>query len=185
MRRMREAAALALAVAAISSSVVVAPQYWGATEAVRGPVLTAVDDAGLTDVVWRMDGDKPPDYVADCDLDAFTHELAANGFTRNPLANKVFVGDDPAEGSWAYRDHPLATYQTHVTVNEIDDGVAVYVHREWNHLRHPVRHHENPGGPDTAPDGPEKFRRVLGGEADGFAPSLAADVDCSISAVGS
>lgn len=131
-----------------------APQYAGLIEVVRSVVFPAADlDRELS---WKDE----PDFVYDCPPDEFAHDLARHGFTRNPAAYLVTVDGDDGE-SWAYRPYPTAAYQTHASIFEKDGDTHVYVHREWNAHRHPLRHANNPGGPSLTPDGAAVFEAVM------------------------
>ncbi len=117
-----------------------APYHAGGIENVRTEVWPTIG-ADYT----RADAEEP-DRVYDCDRDAMERHLSAHGFTRNPIAYLV-ENDGQYGSSWAYREHRFAEYQTHVTLYEVDGNTHVYFHREWNIYRHPIRHHNNPGGP--------------------------------------
>lgn len=184
--------ALVAVLAVALASLTFAPQHWGVIEDVREPALQAAHEAGVEKAVWQTDLDYEMDYVADCSLDELEHEFAANGLTRNPVAMLLIVGDEPTDGSWAYREHPFSTHQTHVTVLDRGDRVYIEVHREWNHQRHPFLHKDDPGGPDTDPTGPERFGEVIETDHhdrygtptarvnDGVRGLLADDTDCEI-----
>lgn len=64
-------------------------------------------------------------------------------FQRTPIsALKIRFDGNISDGSWVYRDSPLADKQLHVVLHELDDqqGVDVYAHTEDNWIRHPLMH---------------------------------------------
>jgi hypothetical protein len=86
------------------------------------------------------------EYVltAQCSEDEIESLLADLGFSRNPIsAVKVRVDGNTAEGSWVWRASPLASYQLHIILHELDeaDGVDVYAHWECSWIRHPYKHY--------------------------------------------
>ncbi|MFU8868095.1 hypothetical protein [Natronococcus sp.] len=84
------------------------------------------------------------------------------GFSRNPIsAVKVRMDGNTAEGSWVWRPSPLASYQLHVVLHELEnaEGVDVYAHWECSWIRHPYRHYVARGY--DAQKGVELTRRWL------------------------
>ncbi|ELY57817.1 hypothetical protein [Natronococcus jeotgali] len=70
--------------------------------------------------------------------------LAARGFSRNPIsAVKVRMDGNTAEGSWVWRPSPLASFQLHVVIHDLEEveGVDVYAHWERSWIRHPYKHY--------------------------------------------
>jgi hypothetical protein len=104
------------------------------------------------------------EYVltAHCSEDEIESLLADLGFSRNPIsAVKVRVDGNTAEGSWVWRASPLASYQLHVILHELNevDGVDVYAHWECSWIRHPYKHYVARGY--DAEKGVELTRRWL------------------------
>lgn len=67
----------------------------------------------------------------DSDFDTVENRLYADGFIRNPMARLKTRDDIPEDGSWVYRDSPLAPRQIHLMLFENDDGTTdVYAHAE-------------------------------------------------------
>jgi hypothetical protein len=57
--------------------------------------------------------------------------LYAEGFFRNPTARLKTRGGEPEDGSWVYRESPLAPRQLHLMLFERADGhTDVYAHEE-------------------------------------------------------
>ena len=89
------------------------------------------------------------EYVATvhCPESAIESILAERGFSRNPIASlKVRFDGNTSEGSWVYREHPLADDQLHVVLHTLGDGedeerVDVYAHWERSWIRHPYAHY--------------------------------------------
>ncbi|MFC5970706.1 hypothetical protein ACFPYI_05105 [Halomarina salina] len=77
------------------------------------------------------------------------------GFSRNPLsALKVRVDGNTSEGSWVWRESPLADWQLHLVLHVVDDAVDedregeavdVYAHWEYSWLTHPLKHYATRG----------------------------------------
>jgi|AntDeeMetagen134_2_1112570.scaffolds.fasta_scaffold16246_1 hypothetical protein len=99
-------------------------------------------------------------------VDASISEVEATlwefGFTRMPLSALKETPDGRIEqGSWAYRDGPLADRQLHVMLFEADGGVDLYVHDEYNAFNPQValKHYR---GVDLDPQaGKEQLREIL------------------------
>jgi hypothetical protein len=67
----------------------------------------------------------------DIPLDAVEDRLYAEGFIRNPMARLKTRAGVPEDGSWVYRESPLAPRQLHLMLFENDDGTTdVYAHAE-------------------------------------------------------
>ncbi len=67
----------------------------------------------------------------DSSLDAVEQQLYADGFIRNPMSRLKTRDGHPEDGSWVYRDSPLAPRQLHFMLFENDDGTTdVYAHAE-------------------------------------------------------
>lgn len=104
------------------------------------------------------------EYVltAHCSEDDIESLLDDLGFSRNPIsAVKVRMDGNTAEGSWVWRASPLASYQLHIVLHELDEaeGVDVYAHWECSWIRHPYRHYVARGY--DAEKGVELARRWL------------------------
>jgi hypothetical protein len=99
-------------------------------------------------------------------VDASIGEVEATlwelGFERMPLAALKTTPDGRVEqGSWAYRQGPLADRQLHVMLFEADSGVDLYVHNEYNafHPRFALKHYR---GVDLKPGvGEERVQKML------------------------
>lgn len=176
-----------LVIIAVVSAWYLAPQYWGATETVREPVLEGIGNAGLYDTDWEEPASASPNFRTNCSVSTFSNELAEEGLTRNPLAMQHYVGDEHADASWAFRNRSGADYQTHVTLFETENGTDIYVHREWNYLRHPIKHHNNPDNMSFNVSGPDRFEQILTDNPNRLSwnvrNALATDVSCSLSRV--
>ncbi|QFU81261.1 hypothetical protein [Natronorubrum aibiense] len=88
--------------------------------------------------------------------------LENRGFSRNPIASlKVRLDGNTAEGSWVWRESPLADHQLHVVLHELEaaDKVDVYAHWECSWIRHPYNHYVARGY--DAETGVELARRWL------------------------
>lgn len=93
---------------------------------------------------YTLSDTPPEEYVGTLHSAESTIEevLASIGFTRNLVASlKVRVDGNVSDGSWVYRDSPLADHQLHVILHDADDGVDVYAHWEYSSIRHPYRHY--------------------------------------------
>lgn len=133
---------------------VFAPQYLGVIETIRTLVWPAADLEHTSP--WEDN----PDLVYDCSTDDFSHVLGENGFTRNPLSYYVTMDDQPGD-SWVYRNSTLDDHQTHVNTFEVDGQTHLYVHREYNTLRHPIKHVRNPGQPTLDPNGTKHVLQIM------------------------
>lgn len=97
-----------------------------------------------------------------CSEERLEEILSDLGFSRNPIAAlKVRSDGNTSEGSWVWRPSPLADYQLHVVVHELEDAekVDVYAHWECSWIRHPYRHYVARGY--DAEKGVELTRRWL------------------------
>lgn len=64
-------------------------------------------------------------------LDTVEGRLYAEGFIRNPMARLKTRDGQPEEGSWVFRESPLAPRQLHLMLFVNDDGTTdVYAHEE-------------------------------------------------------
>jgi hypothetical protein len=67
----------------------------------------------------------------DYSFDAAEQLLYREGFIRNPMARLKVRDSQPEDGSWVYRESPLAPRQLHLMLFENDDGTTdVYAHEE-------------------------------------------------------
>lgn len=74
----------------------------------------------------------------DASLDALETGLWDAGFIRNPFSRLKIRDGEPEDGSWVYRDSPLARRQLHLMLFERHDGaVDVYAHEEPSSV-HPL-----------------------------------------------
>lgn len=74
----------------------------------------------------------------DCDITAAERLLYSKGFIRNPMARLKTRDGQPEDGSWVYRESPLAPRQLHLMLFENDDGTTdVYAHEELSSV-HPL-----------------------------------------------
>lgn len=79
-----------------------------------------------------------------------------SGWTWNPIAALKQRGGKWSDGSWTYRDASrdvfwysrwsipvdfLTDAQVHLTVFEVEDGMALYAHYEPHWVTHPVAHY--------------------------------------------
>jgi hypothetical protein len=64
-------------------------------------------------------------------------------FSRNPIsALKVRLDGNTSEGSWVWRESPLADMQLHLVLHATDEGhVDVYAHWEYSWITHPYKHY--------------------------------------------
>ena len=77
-----------------------------------------------------------------CPMDEFVSTLRAGGFSWGPISwyHQPPVGRAP-DGSWTYRDGPLADRQLHVVLYAREaERIDAYAHDEYNWMRHPVKH---------------------------------------------
>ncbi|WP_225334346.1 hypothetical protein [Halomicrobium urmianum] len=77
-----------------------------------------------------------------CRIDDLEAELSAAGFDWDPLSLYHYTPmGTSTDGSWVYRESPLADRQLHVVLfAQSVDRVDLYAHYEYNWLRHPVAH---------------------------------------------
>ena len=84
----------------------------------------------------------------DRNLDAVEALLYSEGFVRNPMSRLKIRDGSPEDGSWVYRDTPLAPRQLHLMLFGNGDGTTdVYAHAELssvNPLCGPA-HFQGPG----------------------------------------
>lgn len=75
-------------------------------------------------------------------IDDLEAHLSRAGFHWDPFSLYHFTPlGTKADGSWVYRDSPIADRQLHaVLFAQDDDRVDVYGHYEYNWIRHPVAH---------------------------------------------
>lgn len=67
----------------------------------------------------------------DCDLDTAERQLYREGYIRNPMSRLKTRDSKPEDGSWVYRESPLAPSQLHLMLFENGDGTTdVYAHQE-------------------------------------------------------
>jgi hypothetical protein len=66
----------------------------------------------------------------DCGLDTAEELLYDEGFVRNPMSRLKTRDGNPEDGSWVYRESPLAPTQFHVMLFETAEGTDVYAHAE-------------------------------------------------------
>ena len=102
--------------------------------------------------------------TAQCSEETIESILDDLGFSRNPIASlKVRMDGNTSEGSWVWRASPLADYQLHVVLHELEDGAGtdVYAHWECSWIRHPYNHYVARGY--DAEFGVELARRWLTG----------------------
>ncbi|RQG96478.1 hypothetical protein [Natrarchaeobius chitinivorans] len=100
--------------------------------------------------------------TTNCSEETLEEILAELGFSRNPIASlKVRMDGNTSEGSWVWRSSPLADYQLHVVLHDLEDaeGVDVYAHWECSWIRHPYKHYVARGY--DAEKGVELARRFL------------------------
>ncbi|ELY51830.1 hypothetical protein [Natronorubrum bangense] len=100
--------------------------------------------------------------TAHCSEATIEEILERLGFSRNPIASlKVRMDGNTAEGSWVWRESPLADNQLHIVLHELEDAekVDVYAHWECSWIRHPYKHYVARGY--DAQKGVELARRWL------------------------
>lgn len=93
---------------------------------------------------YAMTSNTEEEYVGTVDLteSEFENLLAAAGFKRNLVSSlKVRVDGNVSNGSWAWRESPLADKQLHVILHNVDDHIEVYAHWEPSWLTHPYKHY--------------------------------------------
>lgn len=80
--------------------------------------------------------------TAHCRIDDLEAHLSQAGFHWDPISLYHFTPlGTRADGSWVYRDSPLADRQLHaVLFAQNEDRVDVYGHYEYSWIRHPIRH---------------------------------------------
>ena len=80
--------------------------------------------------------------TAHCRIDDLEARLSQAGFRWDPISLYHFTPlGTPADGSWVYRDSPLADRQLHAVLFAPDeDRIDVYGHYEYNWIRHPIKH---------------------------------------------
>ncbi|MDQ2049426.1 hypothetical protein RBH26_02910 [Natronolimnohabitans sp. A-GB9] len=79
-----------------------------------------------------------------CSEERLEEILEDLGFSRNPIASlKVRMDGNTSEGSWVWRESPLADHQLHIVLHELEDAakVDVYAHWECSWIRHPYKHY--------------------------------------------
>ncbi|MBV0924870.1 hypothetical protein KTS45_11740 [Halomicroarcula limicola] len=87
----------------------------------------------------------PSGYVGTVERSIETLEsaLTDGGFTWDPVSmyHRSPTGST-ADGSWVYRDSPLADRQLHVVLfsQSYNGWTDVYAHEEFSWLRHPIKH---------------------------------------------
>ncbi len=126
------------------------------------------------------------EYVltTDCSEADLEKILAELGFSRNPIAAlKVRTDGNTAEGSWVWRSSPLASYQLHIVLHDLENetGVDVYAHWECSWIRHPYNHYVARGY--DAEKGVELARRWLeqyDGDVVGNGSGLEYEIDTSL-----
>ncbi|SEH15827.1 hypothetical protein SAMN04487967_2262 [Natronorubrum sediminis] len=97
-----------------------------------------------------------------CSEEHLEDVLEKLGFSRNPIASlKVRMDGNTSEGSWVWRESPLADMQLHIVLHEIENAekVDVYAHWECSWIRHPYKHYVARGY--DAEKGVELARRWL------------------------
>jgi hypothetical protein len=111
---------------------------------------------------YAMTDNTEEEYVGTVDLteDEFEDVLAEAGFRRNVVSSlKVRVDGNVSDGSWAWRESPLADWQLHVILHNVDDSVEAYAHWEYSWITHPIKHYR---AIDCQPEtGVEMTRRFL------------------------
>lgn len=86
----------------------------------------------------RVDDDGGPRPITDgefagtldCDLGTAERRLYQDGFVRNPMARLKTREGTPEDGSWVYRESPLAPTQLHLMLFETGERTDVYAHTE-------------------------------------------------------
>jgi len=92
----------------------------------------------LSGFLGRFDGNAGPRPITEAEfagsLDRSLREtekrLWEMGFVRNPLARPKTRSGATVDGSWVYRESPLAPRQLHLMLFESDGGTDVYAHAE-------------------------------------------------------
>ena len=80
--------------------------------------------------------------TVNCRIDDLEARLSDAGFHWDPLSLYHYtpVGTK-ADGSWVYRDSPLADRQLHVVLfAQSEDRIDLYAHYEHSWIRHPIAH---------------------------------------------
>lgn len=109
-------------------------RWWERVRRLASRAFGLVDDGGGPRPI--TDGEFAG--TLDCDLDAAEHLLYSEGFIRNPMARLKTRTEQLEDGSWVYRESPLAPRQLHLMLFETDDGrTDVYAHEELSSV-HPL-----------------------------------------------
>ncbi|ADJ15243.1 hypothetical protein [Halalkalicoccus jeotgali] len=95
--------------------------------------------------------------------------LANAGFRRNVVSSlKVRIDGNISDGSWAWRESPLADWQLHVILHDVGESVEVYAHWEYSWITNPIKHYAATG---CSPErGVEMTRTFLGNYHSGTYP---------------
>lgn len=102
-------------------------RWWERLRRLGSRMLGLIDDDGGP----RQITDGEFSGTLHCDLDTTEQMLYEKGYIRNPMARLKTRDGTPEDGSWVYRESPLAPSQLHLMLFENDDGSTdVYAHEE-------------------------------------------------------
>lgn len=93
---------------------------------------------------YAMTDNTEEEYVGTIDLPEEELEavLKEAGFRRNVVSSlKVRVDGNVSDGSWAWRESPLADWQLHVILHDVGESVEAYAHWEYSWYTHPIKHY--------------------------------------------
>lgn len=110
---------------------------------------------------YAMTDNTEEEYVGTVDLPQSALEtlLREAGFRRNVVSSlKVRVDGNVSDGSWAWRESPLADWQLHVILHDIGDSVEAYAHWEYSWYTHPIKHY---AATDCSPETGVRMTREL------------------------
>jgi len=106
---------------------------WRVVDWLRRQVPMFYDRKGTNDFVG----------VYDCSIETLEDILHENGCVPNPVSYVSYLKQYGHEASaWAYRESRFATWQYHIVLFTEHDGLRVYCHKEYNWMRHPIRHYK-------------------------------------------
>lgn len=97
---------------------------------------------------YAMTDNTEEEYVGTIALpgEKFEALLRETGFRRNVISSlKVRVDGNVSDGSWAWRESPLADWQLHVILHDVGENVEAYAHWEYSWYTHPIKHYSATG----------------------------------------